>query len=52
MTNTEQIPCAECGEPIEVHFHNGVIPQPNYLLVADWIFHTECWNKKVDENPP
>lgn len=63
MIETEDIKCAECGIPITVYFGNnisgarnqhtgGVISRPEYVLVADWIFHTECWNKKVDENPP
>ena len=52
MIETEEIPCAECGEKISVYFDNGVVSRPEYVLVADWIFHTTCWNKKLDENPP
>lgn len=23
-----------------------------YTLIADWIYHTTCWNKELEENPP
>ncbi len=39
------IDCAECGEPIETRWvkNKGLLPG-DYLLIADWIFHPNCWD--------
>jgi hypothetical protein len=29
----------------------GLIRDPKYTLVADWIYHSECWDKMFEENP-
>jgi hypothetical protein len=30
----------------------GMISEPQVTLVADWIYHSECWDKLVEEHPP
>jgi hypothetical protein len=49
----EVIACAECGEPIETRWTvgGGLLPG-DYDLVADWIFHRDCWDRKVAEHAP
>lgn len=46
--------CPYCGkEVISTWIKNGgMLRDPNNVLVADWIFHTVCWDKMVEENPP
>ena len=30
----------------------AVISSPDYVLIANWIYHRECWDKQVAESPP
>lgn len=30
---------------------SGLLPG-RYALVGDWLFHDDCWDKFVAENPP
>jgi hypothetical protein len=46
----EIIDCAECGKPIETHWDEGLLPG-DYVLIADWIFHTQCWDKIAERYP-
>lgn len=40
--------CPYCGKPVTSYWRNGCISMPEkYILVADWIFHAECWNLQV-----
>jgi len=43
--------CCICGDP--VHFtcirHGGVLSDPSYTLVADWVVHSVCWDRLVEE---
>jgi hypothetical protein len=49
----ELIECAECGQPITAKFaKSGGLMRGDYTLVADWLFHNECWDAKVEKNPP
>jgi hypothetical protein len=53
-TEIDIINCAECGQPIETRWMKngrGMLPG-EYLLVADWIFHPNCWDSLVDRSPP
>ena len=43
--------CCHCGVPIKLKWNNGLIPG-DFVLVADWVFHPECWDEMVKENPP
>ena len=40
--------CAGCDKPIALKWDNGVILPAGVMLIADWVFHDECW---VDPPP-
>lgn len=47
--------CAGCKKPIPTWWMNdgsGMISKPEYLLVADWVYHAECWKDPPTELPP
>jgi len=44
--------CPYCQFPVTYYWDNGVVSNKDYVLIADWIYHTECWDKLVEENPP
>lgn len=46
------IPCSGCGKPITVLWTpNGIVPG-QYALIADTVWHDECWAKQIkDYNP-
>lgn len=45
--------CPYCGEDVISYWsERGCISNPEYVLIADWIFHSICWDKQVEENPP
>lgn len=44
--------CGHCGEPIALHWDNGVILPPGVTLIADAVFHDVCWDKMVADDPP
>jgi hypothetical protein len=31
---------------------HGMISEPQVTLVATWVYHSECWDKLVEEHPP
>lgn len=43
--------CPYCKKPVTIIWNKGVLPSPDYLLIADWIYHTPCWDKLIEENP-
>ncbi len=45
--------CPYCHGPVIANWvvGGGILSDPSYVLVADWLFHTECWDKQVAENP-
>lgn len=49
--NFEQ-PCCQCGKPIHLQWDNGVILPAGVILVADWVFHDECWVDPPDPPEP
>lgn len=47
--------CPGCGKTVISYWHKdnrGMESRPEYVLVADWIYHSECWDKLVEDNPP
>jgi hypothetical protein len=46
--------CPFCGAPVRSLWvpQGGCLPSPDYVLVADWIIHTDCWDKRIEEHPP
>lgn len=51
---TIRIPCAGCGEIIPTQWSpgGGLLRSRDYELVADCVFHTDCWDKLITEHPP
>lgn len=47
--------CPGCGEAIEARWQTSGLRQGllrgDYVLVADWLFHTACWDQVVEANP-
>jgi hypothetical protein len=37
--------CAYCHQPIRLKWKNGFIPPEGVRLVADQVFHDECWDE-------
>jgi len=37
--------CAYCCQPIRLKWKKGLIPPEGACLVADQVFHDECWDK-------
>lgn len=44
--------CPYCEKAILVAWNNGVVSNPSYVLIADWVYHSECWDKFVEECSP
>jgi hypothetical protein len=50
---TETYECPYCRKPVTITVEErGIVSDRAYVLVADWIYHSECWDKLVAENPP
>ncbi len=49
----EVYPCALCRTGVVTRWtERGMLSDPNITLVADWVFHSSCWDGMVRENPP
>lgn len=41
--------CPYCKENVISYWTNrGCLSKPEYLLIADLIYHTECWDKQIE----
>lgn len=51
MPETEELRtiCPYCGKDVVFLWRNGVVPSPDYALVADWVYHRACWDQLVAE---
>ena len=52
----ERYPCGCCGAPVGVKFafgpdgeYLGIMSDPSMDLIADTVFHSQCWEKFCDE---
>jgi hypothetical protein len=45
--------CPHCSYPVRVRWRagGGVIPDPSYVLVADWVYHSQCWDRATADRP-
>lgn len=50
----EQATCPACGHIVTFRWvkGGGVVSDPSYVLVADWVYHSGCWDKQVEDFPP
>lgn len=46
--------CPYCGNPVTYQYlkGGGVISRSEYTLIADWVYHSDCWDKQIEEHPP
>ena len=45
---TEESLCPYCKNKVISYWTSkGCISKPEYTLIADWIFHVDCWNEQV-----
>lgn len=44
--------CPHCGLPVEYQWDEGFISSPKTVLIADWVYHDECWDEVTDFPPP
>jgi hypothetical protein len=45
--------CPYCRLPVAVLWTpRGFIPSAEWTLAADCIYHADCWDKQLAENPP
>lgn len=44
--------CPYCGTSVTSWWvpQRGCLPSPDYELVADWVFHSACWDEMAHEN--
>ena len=48
---TEKYVCPKCKKPVHVQIDptsGGVISSPDYDLIADWVFHSQCWADQLE----
>lgn len=46
---TINIQCADCGKPLQVVWCNGVVSDQYSVLIADWLFCSECYDDMTKE---
>jgi hypothetical protein len=55
VTELELFRCPYCQLLVETYWMkdgSGMISTPGATLVADWVYHSKCWDKQMDEHPP
>ena len=43
--------CCRCGKPVTSHWMKdgtGCVSKPEYVLVADWVMHADCYDEMVE----
>jgi hypothetical protein len=53
--DAEVYTCPYCCKDVVAYWalnNSGLISQDNYVPIANWIYHSECWNKQMKEHPP
>lgn len=56
MIVSHTFPCAFCRKPVTTIWDdnddgttNGMMRDPLVVLVADWVFHSQCWDIMTSE---
>jgi hypothetical protein len=47
--------CPYCKEPVVVYVGldgGGVFPHESYDLIANWVYHSKCWDEQMRRFPP
>jgi hypothetical protein len=53
--DAEVYTCPYCMKAVVVYVEldgSGIISRPEYDLVANWVYHSACWDKQMREHPP
>lgn len=50
----EEIPtlCPYCQAALTLYWQNGICRHHSYVMIADWAYHTNCWEEQVRRFPP
>jgi hypothetical protein len=48
----EMATCPRCRKPVAYKWERGFVSEPHNVLVADSVFHAECWDAQIAEHPP
>jgi hypothetical protein len=52
----ESSTCPRCGKPVAWKWatgpRGGFVSEPHNALIADCVYHAECWDALVAEHPP
>ena len=50
----EAFTCPYCMKPVLTCWvkGGGMVSDPDVTLIADWVYHSKCWDKQVEEHPP
>lgn len=50
---TDTTTCPRCNQPVKYQYieYCGILQSNDYVLIADQIFHSKCWDDLVKENP-
>jgi hypothetical protein len=49
MNNDHVASCPYCKKPVSYKWDGGFVSEPHNVLIADWVFHTECWDEMCKE---
>lgn len=56
LFDSESSPCPRCGLPVAWKWalgpRGGFMAEPHNVLVADIVFHAECWDALIEKYPP
>jgi hypothetical protein len=44
---TDYSTCPYCGDRIAYRWNNGIVLERGTELIADWIYHSVCWDDLV-----
>ncbi len=44
--------CPWCRTEVLVLWINGVVPKKEYVLLASWVYHSDCFDNMIKESPP
>lgn len=51
MKTRETTVCPKCGKEVTFKWDGGFVTEPHNVLVADWVFHTKCWDEIEKSDP-
>ena len=53
--DAEVHPCPYCRKDVVIYVdlnNFGIISHESYVIIANWVYHSECWEKQMIEHPP